>query len=90
MAGGNGRVGVRAGIGASRECWSVESALSTTPQDWPVVVPQDGGKAGNPKRGYQLSVGAGIDASANPKEFREQAWSRVGRSGAAATALPIG
>ena len=55
-----------------------------------MVVPQDGGKAGNPKRGYQLSVGAGIDASANPKEFREQAWSRVGRSGAAATALPIG
>ena len=25
-------------------------------------VPQDGGKAGNLKRGYQLSVGAGIDA----------------------------
>ena len=40
-----------------------------TLRDWSVVVPQDGGKAGKPKRGYQPSAGAGIDADIDGIEW---------------------
>ena len=52
---------MRAGIGASRECWAVESGIRRGDAGLAGGGPAARRKGRNLKRGYQLSVGAGIN-----------------------------